>query len=312
MSHFDSKLTRIGVFYDGNYFFFVSNYYNYVHPRHARISIAGLHEFIRNKVAACEGSDPKFCQIVDAHYFRGRLPAYEADARQKLFTERVFDDVLMREGIATHFLPITRYGEKGIDVWLALEAFELAILKRFDVLVLITCDGDYVPLIRKVNTLGARVMVLGWDFEYMDSQEIPRKTTTSRNLLNEATYPVLMHDLVDDKTKQNDSLLNGLFLNRAKEAESLKQEIKLATRNGEAEIEPSANGELKRGKILNLQGGYGFVTTDIPNKNLFFFWSDLLNVDFNDLKPGDAVDYLIGTNEKGRECAKEVRRFPVA
>jgi hypothetical protein len=27
----DSKLTRIGVFYDGNFFFHVSNYYHYSH-----------------------------------------------------------------------------------------------------------------------------------------------------------------------------------------------------------------------------------------------------------------------------------------
>ncbi len=41
-----------------------------------------------------------------------------------------------------------------------VEAFELAIYKQFNVLALIACDGDYVPLVRKLNTLGTRVMVL--------------------------------------------------------------------------------------------------------------------------------------------------------
>ena len=73
MNHMHGKLTRIGVFYDGNFFFHVSNYYHYYHERHSRISISGLHAFIRDEVAKCENTDARYCQIVDAHYFRGRL-----------------------------------------------------------------------------------------------------------------------------------------------------------------------------------------------------------------------------------------------
>jgi cold shock CspA family protein len=306
----DSKLTRVGVFYDGNYFFHVSNYYNYSHPRRARLSVAGLHEFIRHKVAELEGADAKFCQIVDAHYFRGRLSASEASARQKLLTDRVFDDVLMREGIVTHFLPATKFGEKGIDVWFALEALELAIIKRFDVLVLITCDGDYVPLVRKINTFGARVMVLGWDFEYTDPQGNKRSTTTSSGLLEEATYPVMMHDLINDKTRRNDPLINGLFLAREKVATHAGFNGQMLKETDAAETSTQTGAAVvRKGKIHNLQGGYGFVTTGVPNKNLFFFWSDLVDVDFNDLKTGDAVEYVIGKNEKNQDCAREVRRI---
>ena len=57
----DSKLTRIGVFYDGNFFYHVSSYYHYSHVRKARISVTGLHEFIRNQVAASESCDVKYC-----------------------------------------------------------------------------------------------------------------------------------------------------------------------------------------------------------------------------------------------------------
>jgi hypothetical protein len=84
------------------------------------------------------------------------MKAREAEERDILFQERVFEDVLMYEGVTTHYLPKGRDGEKGIDVWLALEAFEMAIYKRFDVLVLIAGDGDFVPLARKLNTLGTR------------------------------------------------------------------------------------------------------------------------------------------------------------
>ena len=97
MSFEKSKLTRIGVFYDGNYFFHVSNYYQYQHVRKARISIDGLHEFIRHQVSEAEGEDVKYCQIVDAHYFRGRPRAQEAEARGLLLRERQFDDARHEE-----------------------------------------------------------------------------------------------------------------------------------------------------------------------------------------------------------------------
>lgn len=110
-----ANVTKIGVFYDGNFFSHVSNYYAYAHPRRARIDIEGLHDFIRHKAADEEQTDIRHAQIVDAHYFRGRRSADEAN----LYGERVFDTVLMRAGVVTHYLPLTSRGEKGVDVWLA-------------------------------------------------------------------------------------------------------------------------------------------------------------------------------------------------
>ncbi|MDR1908929.1 MAG: NYN domain-containing protein, partial [Spirochaetaceae bacterium] len=134
------ELIRIGVFYDGYYFYKVSNYYKYEHPKKARISISGLHEFIRNEVAKISGASIKQCQIIDAHYFKGR--SFARDMGSKLQSERTFEDILMRENIVTHYLPL-RMGpnnvlhEKGIDVWLALEAYEMAINRKFDIIVLV-------------------------------------------------------------------------------------------------------------------------------------------------------------------------------
>ncbi|UUX95150.1 NYN domain-containing protein [Aquabacterium sp. J223] len=212
MSGLGQKLTRIGVFYDGNFFRLVSNHYLHSHPRQARISLAGLHHFVRHRVALEEGQDPRLCQVVDAHYFRGRLRAQEADERNLLLAERSFEDVLMREGITTHYLPMGPQGEKGIDVWLALEAFELALHKRFDVLVLIACDGDFVPLLRKLATLGTRTMLLGWNFTVSEPGRDDRETRTAQSLVDEATYPVLMHQLIDQQAGRGDALVDGLFL----------------------------------------------------------------------------------------------------
>ena len=295
MSH---DLTRIGVFYDGNFFFHVSNYYTYHHDRRARISVSGLHEFLRHQVADAVGSDVRFCQIVDAHYFRGRPRAADAEQRGSLLRERIFDDVLVREGVVTHYLPLGPDGEKGIDVWLALEAYELAIHKRFDIVVLLACDGDFLPLVRKLNTLGTRVMLMAWDFKFIDRNGEDKETRTAQVLLDEVTYPVMMHQVIDDRSRRSDPLISGLFV----PAKEIKPN---AAADSVVAFPSPANGSKQRGTIQNLKPGYGFITPQSGGPNLFFFHTELENADFNDLRTGSPVAFNVGTNHKG-QCATDV------
>jgi cold shock CspA family protein/uncharacterized LabA/DUF88 family protein len=296
MNQVDNKLIRIGVFYDGNYFLHVSNYYNFSHHRRSRISISGLHEFVRTQVAQKEGVDERYCTVIDSHYFRGRLPAQEAKNRNKLLSERLFDDILMKESVVTHYLPLNlSRGEKGIDVWLAMEAYEACLLKRYNVICLLACDGDFVPLIRKIQALGTRVMVLGWDFEYTDEFGNKRTTVTSAQLLQEATYPVKMQEIIDDKSKRS-GLVDNLFVPRD-QTFSLKS-------IEEVERPDYKEGERLTGRIQNIKEGYGFIETGTPGRNLFFYWEDV-DGDFNELQVGDLVEYSLGRNHRG-ECAVDV------
>ena len=305
-----SSLTTIGVFYDGNYFLHVSNYYNYVHERQSRISIRGLHSFIRHSVAELEGlPDARHCQIVDAHYFRGRMSASEASTKgNQLYYDRVFDDILMWEGVITHYLPLVsisgRKREKGIDVWLALDAFEMALYKKFDIVVLIASDGDYVPLARKLNTLGTRVMVLAWEFEYNDDFGNLRTTRTSQDLLREVTYPVLMHELIDNPTEDNRDLIDSLFVHKNTEdaendsteeeegGDGLHNKLHKQQRSAHNLVD---DGEFHLSNIIALKPGYGFI--EYPDNNLFFHYSEVEGVDFNDLRVNDAVRFQISRKE---------------
>ncbi len=293
----DSKLMRIGVFYDGNFFAHVSNYYKYSHARKARISIPGLHEFIKGHAASLEGADVRFCHIVDAHFFRGRYSARDAQAKeQQLYNDRVLDDILMSEGVVTHYLPLRGTGEKGIDVWLALEAFELAVYKRFNVLVLIAGDGDFVPLARKVNSLGTRVMVLGWDFKYTDQSQLARETTTSIHLLEEVTYAVMMHNIIDDKTKRDNPLIKRLFVEpRPILNLPITQPVPMATPAVPIVVSESRYN----GSVQVLKDGFGFIKSQAFPNNIFFYWDQLRNKDFNDLKIGDRITFEEGKGEKG-------------
>lgn len=333
-----SRLTRIGVFYDGNYFLHVSNYYNYSHERRSRISISGLHAFIRRQVAEEEGVNERLCQIVDAHYFRGRLNAHEANQRgNQLFYDRLFDDILMSEGVVTHYLPVKTYQgyrqEKGIDVWLALEAFELAQYKKFDVVVLITSDGDYVPLVRKLNTLGSRIMVLSWDFEFLNEQGEKQVTRTSQDLLEEVSYPVAMHGLIDDRSRRNDTVIQNLFVKQqSQQARPVFTAVASSNGNGST-FSNGLNGNSEAGyeeytqfdepnynvadgvdddpegrkisTVRSLKTGYGFV--NFPPNNLFFHYTSLIDTDFNELQVDDEVEFTVGHNAEGKDIAVDVR-----
>ena len=227
-------LTRIGIFYDGNYFWHVSTFYYQFHERKSRLSVGGLHRFLKYQIAQLEGTSPELCKIVDAHYFRGRLSAAEAAkaSGDVLFYERLFDDVLNSEGVMMHHLPLSRTGkgnkkkEKGVDVLFALEAYERALQNQFDVVVLIAADGDYIPLVRKLHALGTRVMVLGWDLAHEgDGRRDNTTTYTSYELLEEATYPVMMNELIDSRAFRSDPIVNGLFVNKG-QSEERNREVK--------------------------------------------------------------------------------------
>lgn len=313
-----ARLLKIAIFYDGNFFYHVSNYYCHAHPRRARLSIPGLHGFIRTMVAAQENIDERLCQIVDCHYFRGRLPAMEAKNRQLLLNERIFDDILMNEGVETHYLPMSHGVEKGVDLSLALEALELTLFKQYNIIVLIASDGDYLPLARKLNALGARVMVLGWDFEYTDNNGQTRSTSTSARLMREVSYPVRMNRIIDGETPFPGFDASSLFVapatpnvpspgsEYAGPFDSVTDENRL---HHDSRISSPGNAPsfFLIGTVVQLKNGYGFLATSQPEpKNLFFLWEDLLDCDFDQLKIGDTLQFVLGRNERG-ECAKQVR-----
>jgi cold shock CspA family protein/uncharacterized LabA/DUF88 family protein len=281
-------IIRIGVFYDGYYFYKVSNYYKYEHERKSRFSIAGIQDFIRNEVATLTSTDMRQCQIIDSHYFKGRSSAKELG--EKVQSERVFEDILMRENIVTHYLPL-RYGgengtaqEKGIDVWLALEAYELSIYKHFDMLVLVAGDGDYVPLVRKLHTLGTQVMLMCWDFSYHNENGVPVETRTSRHLLEEVFYPVMMHQRIEENANE---FIKNLFVsdNSGEKTPSL-----FIPEDGSVDDLRSLE-YVSTIFTLNVNG-FGFIRDEERN-NVFFHYSTLTNRDFTELEPGMKVKYRV-------------------
>ncbi|NLF86600.1 MAG: cold shock domain-containing protein [Lentisphaerae bacterium] len=302
----EQRVVKIGIFYDGGFFHHISNYYRYAHPRKQRISIPGLHDYVRERVAAIEGVAPRCAHVVDAHFFRGRFSAQQTLAREKLYSERLFDDVLMNEGVTTHYLPIQGNSEQGIDVWLSLEAYEMTLLRGYDFLVLIAGDSDFVPLARKVISRGTRVMLLGWNFEYTDDVGTLRQTTTSIRLINEVTYPVMMQDVMNDA---GDSSIKQLFVDQGISArEEITKPAAAPAAEGAAAPAPAAPSERLKGIICTVKEGFGFIKCPQFPNNVFFHFSALQNCDFDEIMEGDLVLFSVEQREKG-PVAKDVELF---
>jgi uncharacterized LabA/DUF88 family protein/cold shock CspA family protein len=325
-------VVRIGIFYDGQHFFKVSNYYKYEHERKLRINISGFQEFIRNEIAKLYKIDVKQFQRIEAHYFKGRPSA--RDIGDRVQSERVFEDILMRENIVTHYLPLlydtypNSYKEKGIDVWLALEAYELAIYKHFDILVLVAADGDYVPLVRKLHTLGTQVILPYWNFSYHNDNGDPVETKTSWQLLEEVFSSIFMTNVIDkneeDCTKNIFVQDKSLYYNEEKFLPFAN--LNNNTTNGNStcttNTQPTPTPPPRNSKVLEVlpleereyestiftisPNGFGFIR-DEKRGNIFFHYSTVVNRDFSELKYGMKVKYKIMEDAERTKRDEEIR-----
>ncbi len=307
-------VVKIGLFIDGNYLLHTSNYYNYIHKEQRRLSLGGISRFITKKVAEHVECSQKECMIVEGHYFRGRLNATDASQRgNQLYNDRVFDDIMMSEGIHTHYLPLrnlyVRKEERGIDVWLSLEAFEKALLKKLDYVALIISDTDYVPLVRKLTSLGVKTILIGWEFEYLNEDNQRIVTKTSQDLINNSTISInLSKEIEDAYLNNNIEDISDLFISQTlvKDcADNLNDQTVEQVANYDADDSDEVK-EIEVSEILSLKQGYGFIK--YPNNNLFFHYHDVVG-DFAELEPNDTVEFIIKKNSEGQDVAKKIKRI---
>lgn len=226
------KLTRLAVFFDGSYFKSGNIYFKYKENR-GWLDIRVLHEVIEKHVNEVENSggnlDPyskgeeSIAKVIDSNYYDGRLSTRAADLDQ-LEKERDYEMSLFESNVNTHFFPMVEiqkrrddpdYGyriyQKGVDIAISLDCLDGAHRNKFDTAVLFTGDEDFVPLVRKVESLGKRVLVVHYDFPDWDSN--PGKTRSgasiSRKLKSAASYTFNLNEFVSKPPRKED--LEGLF-----------------------------------------------------------------------------------------------------
>lgn len=81
------------------------------------------------------------------------------------------------------------------DVALAVDALQVGVDGKIDIAVLVTGDGDFVPLVRALNKQGVRVLCTYFTFDAKDG----KKSFINERLLSVANYAVDVNALESDK-----------------------------------------------------------------------------------------------------------------
>lgn len=188
-------ILRIGVFYDGSHFTYAQNYF--YGRKLGWLSFQPFHklieDFTRSHYQGFIG-----CKVVYAAWYQGLFTTATATEKNlKLDRNRHHD--LMHAGIETKFHPMSQsQGEKGIDVAMAIDILQIGIEGIMDVAVLVTGDGDFVPLVRALMKRGMTVIIA--HFEYEDNG---RKSFANERLKEACNYVLNINTLEKDKEYKN-------------------------------------------------------------------------------------------------------------
>ena len=191
-------ICRLGVFYDGSFFSYARNYY-YHERQLGWLRFPELHRFLEKYIGLREQGFASY-KVVYAAWHQGLFTSKDATVDQlKRDRDRYHD--MMHAGEEPKFLPMSQtQGEKGVDVALAVDALQIGLAQTMDVAVLVTGDGDFVPLVRTLNKQGVRVLTAYFAFESKEG----RKSFINERLLAAANYAVDIDSLESSKEHKQD------------------------------------------------------------------------------------------------------------
>lgn len=278
---------RIGVFIDGTYFSLVSRYYRNKNPLKSYIDHAGIIEFLRIKVADKFGAKPKNASINQSHLYIGLPNTYSA--------YRVNDQKssLAEVGVEMHPLPLRdlpdgKKKEEGVDVLLGIHAYKHA-RDGLDIVVLITGDGDFIPLVDELHSIKKKVVLVYWNMSKSETGETQGRTTNT-DLIMRVDLAINMNYEIENGVKAKNVNVYKIFNIRPPTPlpplpKPKPQPIKTAT-----------NEEVFMGTIADMDLEKGYIRPFLNGGNLVSFRKStvlLENVKLHDLTKGRMVEFKI-------------------
>lgn len=204
-------LFRIGVFYDGSHFNYAQNFF--YGKGYGWLSFQPFHKLLEDYTRKHIQGDFEY-KVVYAAWYQGLYSATNADEKHlKLDRQRHQD--LMHAGIETKFQPMSQSSnmEKGIDVAMAIDILEIGLSEVIDLAVLVTGDGDFVPLVRSLMKHSVTVNIA-----YFDYEDNGRKSFANERLKEACSKAININALENDKDYKN--YFKSLFKNQDKSAKT--------------------------------------------------------------------------------------------
>lgn len=277
-----ARIARIAVFVDGSFFLHASNRFANSHPIRQRLDLRGLEDYLVREAAKAVGA-PRHL-VAERHFFRGKALGSPAGGSS-------LDDALLLLGYTVHAFPLygdpeRGYAEKGVDVALAVEAVAGALERRFETLVLVAGDGDFVPLVRKLRSYGVATVLPTFDLP--PSWGGGRETRTARSLLREVYHTVDMGAVAEAALRGEDARAAAVF----------------GIRLGPGSFPEEEEGVPMEGRVsrIYVNGSGGRVQAEATGEDLFFPAQEVQG-GIGALQVGDRVRFLRSPNR--HPAAKE-------
>jgi uncharacterized LabA/DUF88 family protein len=186
---------RIGVFYDGTFFVKAQNYF--WGNKYGWLSFQEFHKLLESFARTKEQGHSAY-KVVYSAWFQG-LHKESLAPEEKLRLDRKRHSDLLHAGIEPKNVPMSEtQGEKGIDVYMAVETLQVGLDDKIDMAVLVTGDGDFVPLVRALMKNGVRVLVAYFEYEDTTSDKV-NKSFANERLVNSANYCLNINALEHDR-----------------------------------------------------------------------------------------------------------------
>jgi uncharacterized LabA/DUF88 family protein len=182
---------RIGVFYDGTYFIMAQNYF--WGKKYGWLSVQEFPKLLESFVRTKEQGHVSY-KVVYSAFFQG-VHKESAAQENNLRLDRKRHLDLLHAGIEPKNVPMSETrGEKGIDVYMAVETLQIGLDDKIDMAILVTGDGDFVPLVRALMKNGVRVLI-----SYFEYEDETHKSFANERLVSAANHSINICSLENDR-----------------------------------------------------------------------------------------------------------------
>lgn len=195
---------RIGVYIDGGFWFRLFYYWLHHHWMSRRLALDGVQDAARWYARTVFDRPVEQIIIDQSHHFQALRDPVPGG----------FAKVLDRLHITHHGLPFDQRKARavGVEVELALTCWEQAYAAGLDMVMLVTGNDDYRPLVERLVGDNVRVLVPQIDVTFTDGRSLrPRWLVTSPHLCEAATDTPTWDDLIGATLAQDYALTSALL-----------------------------------------------------------------------------------------------------
>jgi len=294
--------------YDGNFFRICRRYFRYNESPKLWLNVRALGHYLQAALADELGPTYRgLTRIVEQHMYIGQQSHEnlgEAAVREMAeYYSAISQAEVTLHGRRAHINGDGELVEKGVDLELALDTFCRAVMlnQAIDVVILVTGDGDFVPLIQQLARYKKATLVVGFEFAGIYPNGTVYSAGVSAELKREATWYLDLGQII--KSRGKTEKIRALFAPDQPPVRFLPTTAPATT-----EVSPRLVGTVVPMPV-GVGANYAFLVDD-EGVTRFFHASDLSGCSYSELTEGLRVVYTPIYGSLGRPAAKNVSLEP--